>query len=380
MLIFQRENYIPILEKLFKNKIIIIYGPRQAGKTTLCKEIQKKYPDSKIITCDDPNIANNLEPKSAEELKKYFGNNKLIIIDEAQRVENIGLTLKIIVDSFPDIQVVATGSSSFDLANKVNEPLTGRNWKFYLFPLSIKELFLAYGATLKNRLSDLLVFGSYPEVVSTADSKKEILKNLASDYLYKDLLSYEGIRKPKVLFDLLRLLALNVGNEVSYSKLANDLSISRETVRSYIGILEQAFIIFTLPPLHKHKSKEISRLNKIYFYDNGIRNALLDNFEPIEKRSDLEIGSLFENFFMAEKMKQYFYRKIDNKMYFWRTKQEGQEIDLVEEYKGGEAYRIFECKWQERIQKVPPMWQKEYNNFETKLIHQGNILDYFINL
>jgi hypothetical protein len=377
MLIFQRENYIPIIEKLFKNKIIIIYGPRQAGKTTLCKEIQKKYPDSKILSCDDPNVANNLEPKSAEELKRYFNNQKLIIIDEAQRVENIGLTLKIIVDNFSDIQVIATGSSSFDLANKINEPLTGRNWKFYLFPLSLKELSLAYGEKLKDMMSNLLVFGSYPEVISTSENKKEILKNLASDYLYKDLLSYEGIRKPKVLFDLLRLLALNVGNEVSYNKLASDLSISRETVRSYIGILEQAFIVFTLPPLHKHKSKEISRLNKIYFYDNGIRNALLDNFEPTEKRND--VGVLFENFFMAEKMKQHYYRNYENKMYFWRTKQ-GQEIDLVEEYRGGEEYKIFECKWQERTQKIPPMWKKEYSNFETKLIHQGNIIDYFLNL
>jgi len=377
MLIFQRENYIPILEKLFKNKIIIIYGPRQAGKTTLCKEIQKKYPDSKILTCDDPNVANNLEPKSIEELRKYFDDKKLIIIDEAQRVENIGLTLKIIADSQSDTQVIATGSSSFDLANKINEPLTGRNWKFYLFPLSLKELSLAYGLELKKKLVELLVFGSYPEVVSAEGGKKEILKNLASDYLYKDLLSYEGIRKPKVLFDLLRLLALNVGNEVSYNKLASDLSVNRETVRSYIGILEQAFIIFTLPPLHKHKSKEISRLNKIYFYDNGIRNALLDNFEPFEKRNDT--GALFENLFMAEKMKQHYYRNSENKMYFWRTKQ-GQEIDLVEEYRGGEAYKVFECKWQERVQKIPPMWQKEYQNFEAKLIHQGNILDYFLNL
>ncbi len=377
MLIFQRENYVPILQKLFKNKIIIIYGPRQAGKTTLCKEIQKKYPDSKILTCDDPNIANNLEPKSVEEILKYFDNKKLIIIDEAQRVENIGLTLKLLVDAHPEIQIIATGSSSFDLANKVNEPLTGRNWKFYLFPLSLKELSVTYGAELKSKLEDLLIFGSYPEIVSAQENKKEILKNLASDYLYKDLLSYEGIRKPRTLFDLLRLLALNVGNEVSYSKIASDLSISRETVRSYIGILEQAFIIFTLPPLHKHKSKEISRLNKIYFYDNGIRNALLDSFKQLEKRND--VGALFENFFMSEKMKQHYYRNSENKMYFWRTKQ-GQEIDLVEEYRGGEEYKIFECKWQDRASKIPPMWQKEYRNFEMKLVHKDNLLDYFLSL
>jgi predicted AAA+ superfamily ATPase len=365
------------LDKLFKGKIIIIYGPRQAGKTTLCKEIQKKYPNSRILTCDDPNIANSLEPKSVSELQKILGDNRLIIIDEAQRVENIGVTLKIIADSQSDTQIIATGSSSFDLANKINEPLTGRNWKFYLFPLSLKELSLTYGPELRSKIVELLVFGSYPEVVATAVGKKEILKNLASDYLYKDLLSYEGIRKPKVLFDLLRLLALNVGNEVSYSKLASDLSINRETVRSYIGILEQAFIVFTLSPLHKHKSKEISRLNKVYFYDNGIRNALLDNFEPLDKRND--IGQLFENFFIAEKVKQFYYKHPENKIYFWRTKQ-GQEIDLVEEYRGGEEYKIFECKWQDRTQKIPPMWQKEYNNFEAKLIHQGNILDYFLNL
>ncbi len=376
MIIFQRENYIPILEKLYKGKIIIIYGPRQVGKTTLCKEIQKKYPNSKIVVCDDPVVAKNLEPRSIEELMKYFGNESLIIIDEAQRVENIGLTLKIISDNRNDIQVIATGSSSFDLANKVNEPLTGRNWKFYLFPLSIKELSLVYGGGLKSKLSDLLVFGSYPEVVSVEDNKKEILTTLSSDYLYKDLLSYEGIRKPKVIFDLLRLLALQVGNEVSYNEIARTLSVNRETVRSYIDILEQAFIIFTVSPLHKNKRKEISRLNKIYFYDNGIRNALIDNFEPLEKRTD--VGVLFENFFVSEKMKRRYSNGSLGKIYFWRTKQ-GQEIDLVEEYKGGEEYKIFECKWRDQIQKIPPMWQKGYKNFEAKLIHKDNIIDYFLN-
>ncbi len=375
MLIFQRENYVPILEKLYKGKIIIIYGPRQVGKTTLCKEIQKKYPNSKIIVCDDPAVAKSLEPKSIDDLRKYFGKESLIIIDEAQRVENIGLTLKIIADNYGDLQVIATGSSSFDLANKVNEPLTGRNWKFYLFPLSVKEMSLAYGDGLRSRLRDLLVFGSYPEVVSAEINSKEILKTLSSDYLYKDLLSYEGIRKPKVIFDLLRLLALQVGNEVSYSEIARTLSVNRDTVRSYIGILEQAFIIFTIPPLHKNKRKEISRLNKIYFYDNGIRNALVDNFEPLEKRTD--VGALFENFFVSEKMKQHFYNNAESKVYFWRTKQ-GQEIDFVEEYRGGEEYKIFECKWKDQNQKIPLMWKKDYKNFEAKLIHKDNIFDYFL--
>jgi predicted AAA+ superfamily ATPase len=375
MPVFQRENYVPILEKLYKGKIIIIYGPRQVGKTTLCNEILKKFPDGKIMTCDDPNIAKSLEPRSIEELRKLFGAEKLIIIDEAQRVENIGLTLKIIADNKSGIQVIATGSSSFDLANKVNEPLTGRNWKFYLFPLSIKELSLVYSEKLKDKLSEMLVFGSYPEVVSAIQDKKEILKTLSSDYLYKDLLSYEGIRKPKIIFDLLRLLALQIGNEVSYNEIARSLSINRDTVRSYIGILEQAFIIFTIPPLHKNKRKEISRLNKIYFYDNGIRNALVDNFEPLEKRTDT--GMLFENFFVSEKIKQHYYNNSESKVYFWRTKQ-GQEIDFVEEYRGGEQYKIFECKWKDQTQKIPPMWQKGYNNFEAKLIHKDNVLDYFL--
>ncbi len=376
MHIYQRQNYIPILEKLFKGKIVIIYGPRQVGKTTLCKEIQKKYPDSKILVCDDPIIAKSLEPKSIDELRKIFDNKKLIIIDEAQRILNIGLTLKIIIDNDHEIQIIATGSSSFDLANKVNEPLTGRNWKFYLFPLSIKELSLEYGSTLSSKLMELLIFGTYPEVVSSTENKKEILKSLASDYLYKDLLSYDGIRKPKIIFDLLRLLALQVGNEVSYNEIARTLSINRDTVRSYINILEQAFVIFTLPPIHKNKRKEISRLNKIYFYDNGIRNALVDNFDMSEGRAD--IGALFENFFISEKIKQHYYNNTESKLYFWRTKQ-GQEIDFVEEYRGGEEYKIFECKWKDQIQKIPPMWQKKYKNYQAKLIHKDNIFEYFVN-
>ncbi len=373
MLIFKRKIYQQILENLFSGKIIIIYGPRQSGKTTLCKEILKKYPDGVYLSCDNPAVSENLSPKSASELRQYLGPGKLFIIDEAQRVRNIGLTLKILADNFPDIQIIATGSSSFELANTVNEPLTGRNIKYYLLPLSVSELSRTWNkAELRDKLHSFFIHGMYPEVLDKKERANEIISGIAGDNLYKDLLSYGGMRKPELLSKILRLLALQIGNEANYSKIAKELGVNSDTVKSYIGLLERAFVIFTLQPIYKNKYKEVSKPRKIYFYDLGIRNALIDNFNTMTIRNDT--GALFENFFIAEKTKERLYSNGLYKTYFWRSKS-GQEIDYVEEYLGGEEYKIFECKYKECKGKTPSGWKNSYKSGELDVIHEGNVLD-----
>lgn len=374
-LIFQRKNLEPILKNLFFGKVIIIYGPRQVGKTTLCREILKKH-NGVYLSCDNPAVAQSLAPKSAEALRQYLGEGNLFILDEAQRVENIGLTLKILADNYPDIQIIATGSSSFELANTINEPLTGRNIKYYLFPLSIKELANTFSLhELRDRLTERLIYGSYPELVAQPKRARAIISEIASDYLYRDLLSYQGVRKPELLSKLLRLLALQIGNEVSYFKLAKELSVSSVTIESYIRLLEQAFIIFTLSPLATNKYSEVTKLKKIYFYDVGIRNTLIDNYNPFELRNDS--GVLLENFFIAEKMKEKMYSDISYKNYFWRTKS-GQEIDYVEEYRAGEEYKLFECKWDRAKASIPQAWRKNYPESSLTIISKHTVIDELI--
>ena len=331
-----------IKEKLFKGKVVILYGPRRVGKTTLVKRLINEY-EGKYFLCEEPDIKEALTNKTSSEMKKFLGDSKIIVLDEAQKIENIGTSLKLLVDNFPEMQIIATGSSSFDLANKINEPLTGRNWEFHLYPFSIEELVNSFGELESKRLIDyFLIFGCYPEVVDSANDREDILEKITNDYLYKDILSYEGIRKPEILKKILKALALQIGNQVSYSEISRIVEASRETVMSYIDILEKAFIIFKLPPLTKRKRDEIKFMNKIYFYDTGILNTLIQNYNMPNIRKD--IGHIFENFFIAEKLKERAYHKIKNSIYFWRTK-DGQEIDFIEEYRSGEEYKIFECKY-----------------------------------
>ena len=288
---------------MFKGKVIVIYGARQVGKTTLIEQIRKKYPtDSVYLNCDEPDVRLSLTNITSTALKKFIGDKKLVFIDEAQRVENIGLTLKLAVDNMPEIQVVATGSSSFELSNKIVEPLTGRKYEFFLYPLSMRELAQNYSAVeLSRLLEQRIIFGMYPAVAQGAGDAGETIKNVARSYSYKDVLNYSGIRNPEVLEKLLQALALQLGSEVSYSELSRLVGVNRITVQNYINILEQAFIIYKLRPYSRNRRKELGKLHKVYFFDTGMRNALINNLNPAPLRAD--IGALWENCWINERIK-----------------------------------------------------------------------------
>ena len=287
------EKIFPLL---FKKKTIIIYGARQVGKTTLLKQLEQKLGEKVLwFNGDEPDIRETLSNVTSTELKLLIGNNKTVFIDEAQRVENIGLSLKLIVDNFPDIQVVATGSSAFELADKIKEPLTGRKFEFFLFPISIEEIVEHFGyMEAKRYLNFILKFGLYPEIVTFPEMAKDNLLNLSDSYLYKDLLIYEGIKKHSVLTKILQALALQIGSEVSFTEIANLVGVDKNTVDKYINLLEKTFVIFRLNAFSKNLRNEIKKSKKFYFWDIGIRNALISNFNEPALRPD--IGGLWENF------------------------------------------------------------------------------------
>ncbi|NQT75161.1 MAG: ATP-binding protein [Candidatus Omnitrophica bacterium] len=360
--------------RLFKGKVIIIYGARQVGKTTLIKEIQKKYPDVSIyFNCDEPDIREAFTDVTSTEIKNFIGTKRLVFLDEAQRVENIGLSLKIMADTFPEVQVVATGSSSFELSNKINEPLTGRKYEFHLYPFSINELkeFYSWPEILRI-LETRILLGMYPEIVQTGqDEVRALLKNITSSYLYKDVFQYQGIKNPDVLEKLLRLLALQVGNEVSYNELAGSLGIDKKTVSSYIRILEKAFVVFRLGPFSRNLRKELTKLRKIYFYDTGIRNTLINNFNNFDLRQD--VGALWENFIISERLKFNSNRGRDVNIYFWRTHQQ-QEIDYIEEKDG--RLSGFEFKWKKGPFKAPKLFIDSYPESSVELVTKENFKDF----
>ncbi|MEK7166977.1 MAG: ATP-binding protein [Patescibacteria group bacterium] len=371
MNIIKRTIQKNIENSLFKNKIVIIYGPRQVGKTTLVKEILKKFSENSIyFNCDEPDIREALTEKTSTEIKTFIGNKKLVVLDEAQRIKNIGLTLKLIVDNFPEIQVIATGSSSFELSNKISEPLTGRKYEFILYPFSLNELKQLYNnIEIKRLVERFMIFGMYPEIVIKGNEKE--LKSLAQSYVYKDILEFQNIKNPEILQKLLQSLALQVGNEVSYNELAGLIGIDKNTVSNYIQILEKAFIIYRLTPFSKNIRNELKKLRKIYFYDNGIRNALINNLNPISLRSD--VGNLWENFLTTEIIKKNANNEKDNKFYFWRTTG-GQEIDLIEELEG--KIKAYEFKWKKESFKFPKIFLENYPNTEFKLINKENFADF----
>ena len=314
---------------MFKGKVIILLGARQVGKTTLLKQILTKNEEVLWLNGDEMQVQNLFNNASADRLLSEFGNNKIVILDEAQRIKDIGLRLKLLADSDSDIQVIATGSSSFDLANKVNEPLTGRKWEYRMFPLSFGEMMAHHGKMKEMRmLPRRIVYGYYPEVVMNDGNEVEILKLLTDAYLYKDILSWENIKHPDKLQTLLRALAYQVGSQVSFNELSQMCSLDNKTVERYVSLLEQCYIIFRLPSFSRNLRHELKSSRKIYFYDNGIRNALIADFNAPEIRQD--IGALWENFVIAERMKSNEYRRRWVNSYFWRTKQQ-QEVDYLEE-------------------------------------------------
>lgn len=364
-----------IKNSLFKNKIIILYGARQVGKTTLVKSIIMEHPnDSLYLNCDEIDVRQALTDKTSTELKLFIGNSRLVVIDEAQRVKNIGLTLKLLIDNFPETQVIATGSSSFELSGKIKEPLTGRKVEFFLYPFSVSELLQTKSNLELNRhLEDLLIFGSYPAVIFAKSDREKIVRELATSYSYKDVLAYQDIRNPELLEKLLQALALQVGSEVSYTELALLLGVNKITIENYIRILEQAYIIFRVGPFSRNIRNELKKKRKIYFYDLGLRNALINNFNPISLRTD--IGALWENFLITERMKRNESLDIVNNIYFWRTTL-GKEIDYIED--GGGILSGYEFKWQKNTFTAPKEFLQAYENSTVKLVNKDNFLEFLL--
>ena len=368
----KRQIQSDVEKALFKGKVVIVYGARQVGKTTLVKEIQKNVEDSIYFNCDEPYVRKSLTNKSSKELCDFVGKHKLVILDEAQRVENIGITLKLLVDNYPEIQIIATGSSSFELANKIVEPLTGRKTEFYLYPFAIEEILQdTQKQELNNSIATKLIFGSYPAVITCNGNSKDIIKEISHSYVYKDILNFNNIRNPESLEKLLQALALQIGSEVSYNELASTVGIDKETVRDYIRILEQAFIIFRLRPFHKNLRTELKKLRKIYFFDNGLRNAIINNFNPIDLRND--VGDLWENFLIAERFKYLSNNKKDKQMFFWRTRKQ-QEIDYLEVE--AETIEAFEFKWNSDKMHIPKVFREAYDDVNVKLINNKNYLEF----
>ncbi len=331
-----------IKDSLFKKKAIIIFGPRQVGKTTLVENILKTINEPILrFNGDESDIRELLSNTTSSMLKTLTAGKRIIYIDEAQRIENIGITIKLFVDTMPEKQIIATGSSSFELANLINEPLTGRKYEFMLFPLSFSEMKLHSGLIEEKRqLEQRLVFGSYPEIIVIPKDAKKHLKLLAGSYLYKDILSLDSIHKPVILEKILKALALQLGSEVKYNELSKLIGADKQTIEKYIDILEKAFIIFRLPALNRNVRNEIKKGKKIYFYDNGIRNAVLGDFTNLKSRSD--VGALWENYLVSERKKVLSYNDSDAFSFFWRTTQQ-QEIDYIEE--NASSIYAWEFKW-----------------------------------
>ena len=369
----ERQIEKTILKKIRTGKAIILLGPRQTGKTTLLEKIARQTGDYLLIDCDDSLVRSRMENASTEDIRLIIGNHKTVFFDEAQRIKNIGLVLKIITDRFKDVLLLVSGSSSLELLSEINEPLTGRKWEYYLYPISWTELSNNAGH-LKSiqQLETRILFGMYPEVINNQGNEREILKQLSGSILYKDLLSYQGIRKPDLLEKLLRAVALQTGNEVSYNELASLLQVDRKTIITYLDLLEKAFVIFRLQAYSGNLRNEITSTRKIYFYDTGIRNALLANFNPLNIRPDT--GALWENFLVSERMKHLHYNGIWANSFFWRTTAR-QEIDYLEERDG--KLHAYEFKWNPlKKHRFPATFLNAYPGSSAELISQNNFSEF----
>ncbi len=359
------------------NKVLVIYGARQVGKTTLLKRYLSQTPlKYKLDSGDNLMLRESLEQADFKTIREYAHGYDLIAIDEAQKIPNIGEILKIMVDQIPGIRVIVTGSSSFELAGQVGEPLTGRKITLTLYPISQMELSHYYNSVeLKGNLPSYLLYGSYPEII-TSDSeveKRDKITELTQSYLLRDILELDKIRNPKILLDLLRLIAFQIGSEVSYSELAQKLMIDAKTVARYLDLLEKSFVLYNLRGFSRNLRKEITKKGKYYFYDLGIRNALIANFNPLPLRDD--IGQLWENFLVIERIKKQAYQKILANNYFWRTWDQ-QEIDWLED-RGGTLYG-YEFKWSKQKVSVPKDWLETYEHAKFEVIHQDNYIPFVV--
>ncbi|MDR1881082.1 MAG: ATP-binding protein [Tannerellaceae bacterium] len=359
-----------IQDKLNRGKAIILMGARQVGKTTLVKELFKGSDEMIWLNGDELDVQHLFENISATRLKYIFGNKRYVVIDEAQRIKDIGLKLKLITDELPEIQLIATGSSSFDLANQVNEPLTGRKWEYKMYPVSFAEMVNHHGLLDEKRLlPHRLVYGYYPDVVNNPGNEKEILKQLSDSYLYKDILMWEQIKKPEKLLKLLQAVAFQVGNQVSYAELGQISGLDTKTVEKYIVLLEQCFVIFRLGSFSRNLRNELKSSKKIYFYDNGIRNAIIADFSFAESRSD--IGALWENYIISERQKKLEYDLMWRNSWFWRTTDQ-KEIDYIEE--GDGQIQAFEFKWNPSAKyKIPKKFLENYPSSTFSVITPDNM-------
>jgi len=358
-----------ILAKINKKKAIILMGPRQVGKTTLLKSLFEKYTEIIWLNGDEPDIQSIFENISSKRLEAIIGNKKMIIIDEAQRIPEIGLKMKLITDQLLNVQLIATGSSAFELSNKLNEPLTGRKWEFKMYPISFQEMVNHHGLLNEIRLlPHRLIYGFYPDVVNHPGNEKEILKQLSDSYLYKDLLMIDQIKKPSALVKLLQALALQIGSQVSYHELAQICGLDGKTIEKYMMLLEQSYIIFRLTSFSRNQRNELKKSRKVYFFDNGIRNSLIANFEQIENRTD--IGALWENYLVSERVKYLTYQQKWVNNWYWRTTEQ-QEIDYVEEENG--QLSAYEFKWNPKAKgSIPNSFKKTYPTATINIIHREN--------
>ena len=360
-----------ICAKLFKGKTIVLIGARQVGKTTLIREILKDR-EFLFLDGDDPLVRQQLTNANTKQIETLLGNSKIVFIDEAQRIENIGITAKIIHDQFKHVQLVLSGSSAFELRNTTHEPLTGRKFEYFLYPISYEEYEQSVGYLDSLRdLENRLIYGFYPDVINHRGEERDILNEITQSYLFKDILSFASIKKPEVLEKILKALAFQIGSEVSYNELAQLTGVDKNTVSSYIRILELSCIIFPLYSFSRNLRNEIKTTRKIYFYDNGIRNALIQNFNPFEFRND--IGALWENFLMTERMKRNHYHSAYANAFFWRTKQQ-QEIDYLEEKDG--QISVFEFKWNPNAKIKKPSVFLETYPADFKVISKDNFRDF----
>lgn len=370
MIDLERDLKKNLLEKWNSGKVLILIGPRQVGKTTLIRSLCEAEGNYLFINGDDAEDRVLLENAGESKLRNLIGSHKTIFVDEAQRIANIGIILKIIHDQIKGVRVVVSGSSALEIANEINEPLTGRKWEFNLFPFSWSELLKHFGAlqNFKN-IPQYLLYGTYPEVITNVVDAENTLKQIAGSYLYKDLLQYQGIRKPEVLDKLLLALALQMGSEVNYNELSRTVGVDRATVEQYISLLEKAYVVFRLAPLARNVRNEMNTSRKIYFYDNGIRNAIIGNFKSLEFRQD--VGALWENFMISERVKILNYKKWHGRTYFWRTYQQ-QEIDWIEEIDG--AFSAYEFKWNVKnsSKKFPKTFIDNYSIQQTMVVTPNN--------
>ena len=359
-----------IEKKIYRNKAIIVIGPRQVGKTTLLKMLVSET-KKKVIewNCDEPDVRRRLTEPTSTELKAEIGDADLILIDEAQRIKNIGITLKLLIDNYPEKQVIATGSSAIEMSNSINEPLTGRKYEYVMYPFSCEELFNEFGEQEERRMLERrLIYGSYPEVVNNAGEERDTLTELVGSYLYKDIFSFQDVRKPEIIEQLLQALALQIGSEVSYNELGRLLGLNTATIQRYIDLLEKSYVVFHLRSFSRNVRSELKKSRKIYFYDNGVRNALIGDYKPLELRNDT--GALWENYIISERLKYNAYNSFYGKSYFWRTQQQ-QEIDYIEDIDG--VLHTYEFKWNNsKHPRLTDTFAKNYPNHTFTVVSPEN--------